>query len=436
MELQIQSSTTLNHDHDHPNSTPSKLPLSIFDLFALNFHTAYLLFFNPPTSPNTNIIQALSKTLTHFPTLSGHLDTTTNPSHPCILLSSDTSGVLLIQASTTSKLEDLSPFDPSPEFNILHPCLQNPHHLLQVQLTRFSCGGLALGVTVHHRVADGHSMSSFFTAWGDMLRSHFIKHLPLFDRSLFIPRRPPRCEYDHRGFEFLPVPPDHTGFPESPINVEQKKITNIKLHYSSEFITTKLKAPMREKHTSFEALLAHLWRKISVARRLETNQKTQVSISVNGRRRLRPPVTDEFFGNLVLAAYPSATVGEILEGGVEVAARLIRNAVKKIGDDYFRSVIDFRALHEEEELVPVFEALGNVLSPNLEADSWLGLGFERVNMGGAGGGLRACMPAWIPAEGIIIFVPTVSGDDGGVDVVVTLFEEHVRVLKEISHSLD
>ncbi|KAK8970861.1 Agmatine coumaroyltransferase-2 [Platanthera guangdongensis] len=412
---------------------PLVLPLTIFDRFASNIHIAVLFAFSPPTPTNIDLIESLSKTLLlHFPTLGGRLGGTAE--NPTLVLGDGGGGALLVEAEVDSNLDDHMPLCPSPDLVRLHPSTVEASHLLQVQLNRFRCGGLIVGVTAHHRVADGQSMSTFYTSWGKMSRGIPVKPVPNTDQSWLKTRFPPKCEFEHWGAEFSPIQTmSNCNFLLHPSFVDQESTSNIMLHYSHEFINSELKAGLKEKMTTFQVLLGHVWRKIIMARALGRSEETMIRVSVNGRPRLRPPVAGEFIGNLVLNAYPSADAGELIEGGLERAARIIGDAVKRIDDKYFQSFIDFGEVYKDEKLVPIYDMYGNYLSPNLEVDSWLGFQFEDVDFGG-GGALCAFLPTWVPMDGLVILLPSLS-EDGGVDVVVALLKEHANILKTISHSL-
>ncbi|KAM0951022.1 putative putrescine N-hydroxycinnamoyltransferase [Dioscorea sansibarensis] len=432
MEVKVTSSII----HTSPISQPSHVPLTIFDSFALNLHIAVLYAFTPPTSTNADIISGLFKTLVHFPTLTANL-TTDSHGHPSLTVGGPDGGALAVEATVSSKLEDHLPLTPSPDFRLLHPEVKDSKHLLQVQLNRFQCGGLVIGVTAHHRVADGQSMSIFFTAWGKMVRGVPIDPLPVYDQSWLKPRDPPLVQYDHWGTDFIPLSPQPNEFSVTPVYADPSEITNLTLHFSPEFImklkdqTNKLST---EKHTTFETLAGYLWRKVTIARQLDDEEGTLLTMSVNGRRRLQPPVPPEFFGNLVLNAYSKAKARELVKGGVATAAGIVRQAVRATGDDYFRSFIDLAEVYRDRDLVPCFEKDGNVLSPNMEVDSWLGLGFDKVDFGG-GGKLRGISLTWVPVEGLSILIPSLS-QDGGVDVFVSLLEKDAVRFRKISHSLD
>ncbi|CAL9151305.1 unnamed protein product [Musa hybrid cultivar] len=430
MEVQVRSSAVLALGD--PNTEPREVPLTIFDRFACDIHIAVLYAFTAPTPSNADIVEGLSETLAHFPMLAAQLGHDCG-GRPCLMVGGGGGGVLVVEATVSSTLAEHMPLEPSPDLLLLHPRTEDAAHLLLVQLNRFRCGGLVVGLSAHHKVADGQSMSAFLVAWGQAVRGIPIDPLPLYDRSWLKPRVPPRCEFQHWGLDFMPITPRDDEFASHNNLVEPSRITNILLRYSSEFITGKLKAETKAKYTTFETLLAHVWRKITAARGLEGGEETTIRVTVNGRRRLKPPVSDHYFGNLVLNAYPRSTAEMLARGGLEEAAKVVHEAIARTSGDYVQSMVDLGDMYGDEELVPVYGTEGNVLSPLVDAESWLRLRFEDVDFGG-GGKLCAFLPTWVALEGLVIFIPVV-GEGGGVDVMVSLLREHAEVLKRISHSL-
>ncbi|PKA51806.1 Agmatine coumaroyltransferase-2 [Apostasia shenzhenica] len=423
MEVQLQRSFTI--PSPPKNTDPTELPLTVFDRFASNIYIAVLFAFSPPTPTNSHLIGALSETLhLHFPSFTARL----TPSH--LVLAADPGGALVVEAAVASSLEYHLPLLPSPEFALLHPPTEGASHLLQVQLNRFRCGGLVVGISAHHRIADGQTMSAFYVAWGRISRGLPVDPVPTYDLSWLTPRSPAKLEFEHWGTEFI-ADDDLSVHPNN--FIDPGETSNVLLQYSEDYITTKLKLELKGKFSTFEVLLGHLWRKITQARGLAAGEETMIRVSVNGRQRLRPPVPKEFIGNLVMNAYPTAKAGDLIAGGLASAAQIIRLAVRRIDDGYIRSFIDFGEVHKEEDLVPVYDRYGNLLSPNLEVDSWLGFEFQEVDFGG-GGALRAFLPTWVPMDGLVILLPR-FGEGGGVDVVVALTKEHAENLKKISHSL-
>ena len=107
------------------------------------------------------------------------------------------------------------PRKPTPAFLKLHPDLEGElEEVVQVQLTRFACGSLAVGLTSNHAVAKGHATNDFLVAWGRASCGCAIGQslpLPHNHPDLFWQRDPPHVEFEHRGVEYhRPMPnPNH-----------------------------------------------------------------------------------------------------------------------------------------------------------------------------------------------------------------------------------
>uniref|UniRef100_A0A0D3GCW4 Uncharacterized protein n=1 Tax=Oryza barthii TaxID=65489 RepID=A0A0D3GCW4_9ORYZ len=63
---------------------------------------------------------------------------------------------------------------------------------LSLQLVRFACGGFSLTVATNHLLADGRAFIVLLNALGEMVREGRLTSEPLLDRSLLMPRSPPR----------------------------------------------------------------------------------------------------------------------------------------------------------------------------------------------------------------------------------------------------
>ncbi|KAK1279249.1 Agmatine coumaroyltransferase-2 [Acorus gramineus] len=422
--MEITKTTILKPPTTSPNS---KVPLTIFDRAAFDLHVAVLYAFRPPMPSNATLISALSATLFHFPHLAGTLSVDpTNHNLPCIYLNN--AGALVVETHLPITLSDQLPLldRPSPDLARLHPSTQGDvPHLLQIQLNRYACGGLVIGQTAHHQVADGQSMSAFFRIWAELARAPTrapSPPLPFHDRaSVSVPRDPPRVEFNHREIEFK--------------NDKPSSVESLSVRYSAEFVSA-LKMKAAERCSTFECLLAHTWKKITAARGLEKGTTTRVRLAVNGRARMREPgVPMEYFGNLVLWAYPEMRVEELMKGGYARAVKAIREAVTHVDDAYFKSFVDFGEVvaKEEEVLVASAPEAGSVLCPDLEVDSWLMFRFHELDFG-SGGPCAFLLPV-LPVEGLLVFIPSCK-EVGGVDVFLALEHEHGRRFMEIYHYID
>uniref|UniRef100_A0A453IY08 Anthranilate N-benzoyltransferase protein 1 n=1 Tax=Aegilops tauschii subsp. strangulata TaxID=200361 RepID=A0A453IY08_AEGTS len=303
--------------------------------------------------------------------------------------------------------------------------------LLQIQLNRYKCGGLVVGICSHHQAADGHSMSMFFTAWATAVREgkDFTTPAPFLDRArTSVPRSTPTPVFDHRSREFT------CGDGDTYAVVPMDRIRNLTLHFTAEFVAD-LKARVGARCSRFQCLLAHVWKKITAARDQKPEEFTKVRVAVNCRGRADPPVPMDFFGNMVLWAFPRLQVRDVLNSSYGSVVGVIRDAVARIDDEYVQSLVDFGGVADTngEELFATAATAGTMFCPDAEVDSWLGFRFHQLDFGT--GAPSAFIPPDLPIEGLMVFVPSCKAN-GGVDLFMAVAEEHVAAFEQICCSFD
>ncbi|CAL4935186.1 unnamed protein product [Urochloa decumbens] len=448
MKVKITSSKVVKPAYGGGGAAPStaeSVPLNVFDKVTYDVHIAVIYAFRPPNPPNAALEQGLARALAVYREWAGRLGDGPD-GRPAVLLND--AGVRLVEAAVDAPLARSMPFKPSPELLRLHPSIDGPvAELVQVQLTRFACGSLVVGFTAHHRVADGQATGNFLVAWGLATRRLPVAPLPVCDRATrFRPRDPPLVEFPHRGAEYHHLPA--AGEEEEIGGAAHDKIKVHKVLFTKEFVA-RLKArassglppppataaqQQRRGYSTFESVVGHLWRAVTAARGLGAGEHTRLRISVNGRSRMRPPVPREYFGNMVLWAFPRADAGDLVSRPVHHAAGVIRAAVSRVDDAYFRSFVDFASSGAVEGggLEPTADESQVVLCPDLEVDSWLGISFYDVDFGG--GCPFYFMPSYLPMEGTMFLLPSFLGD-GGIEAYVSLFEGHLEVFKRICYNI-
>ncbi|XP_062209389.1 putrescine hydroxycinnamoyltransferase 3-like [Phragmites australis] len=445
MKVKIESSKIVKpvYDVGIAPSTAKSVPLNVFDRVTYDTHIAVIYAFRPPNPPNAALEQGLARALAVYRECAGQLGDGPD-GRPAVLLNDR--GARFVEANVDVPLDGSMPFKPAPELLRLHPSIDGlVEELVQVQLTRFSCGSLVVGFTSHHHVADGQATSNFLVAWGLASRQlPTMGPLPVCDRATrFPPRDKPLVEFPHRGTEYY-LPAKKRGEDEGDEElggVAHDKIKVHKVHFSKEFVT-RLKArassglPLQQRrgYSTFESVVGHLWRTVTAARGLGAGETTKLRISVNGRTRMRPPVPRDYFGNMVLWAFPRSDAGELVSRTVQHAADLIHRAVARVDDAYFRSFIDFASSGavEAEGLAPTADESQVVLCPDLEMDSWLGINFYDLDFGG--GSPFYFMPSYLPMEGTLFLVPSFLGD-GSIEAYVSLFEGHLEEFKKTCYNI-
>ncbi|RLN03723.1 hypothetical protein C2845_PM13G05380 [Panicum miliaceum] len=288
--------------------------------------------------------------------------------------------------------------------------------VLQVKLNRYKCGGLIIGILTHHRVSDGQSFSSFLAKWAMHVRADhndgdFAAPPPFLDRAATaVPRSPPMPVFDHRSVEFNAGDDGHGSRSYAAIPTE--KIKNLTVSFTAQFVAAvKLKARVgggaAARCSTFQCLLAHVWKKVTAARGLSPGDFTQVKVAVNCTRRAELPVPADFLGNMVLWAFPRLRVGELLTSSYGRVVTAIRDAVARVDAE--------------------------VLCPDLEVDSWLGFQFHQTDFGT--GPPCAFLAPDIPVDGLMVFVPSGTAR-GGVDLFIGLVEGHIKEFHKICYVLD
>ncbi|XP_066396334.1 putrescine hydroxycinnamoyltransferase 3-like [Miscanthus floridulus] len=400
-------------------SADEYIPLSIFDSVTYKMQMAIIYAFPPPAPPSTATIEnGLAAVLAEYRVFAGQLGEAPDGT-PAVLLNDR--GARFVEASVDANLVDMAPAKPTPELLRLHPDLEEElQEVVLLQLTRFRCGSLAVGFTSNHVVADGHATSIFLVAWGRATRGLPPVH---HQAGLFKPSASPRVDFDHRSREwYRPSPAEKHGHGCGEGAVEN--IVIHKAHLTKDFFAV-LRARASEGRgrpfSRFETILAHLSRTMS-----------QIRLSVDGRHRL--VLLAEYFGNLVLRAFPTATVVDLLGRPLKHAAQSIHDAVARADGAYFQSFVDFASSGAvEKEGLETTAVLKDVLCPDLEVDSWLTFPFYELDFGA--GSPSYFMPSYFPTEGMLFLVPSYLGD-GSVDAFVPVFEHNLEAFKQCCYSME
>ncbi|GJN34509.1 hypothetical protein PR202_gb23174 [Eleusine coracana subsp. coracana] len=440
MEVKMLSSKQVKPSYPagapRPDTT-EHVPSSVFDKATYHMQMAIIYAFSPPGPSAADIERGLAEVLGAYRLFAGQVRPGPDGA-PGVLLNDH--GARLVEASVDAPLVDIAPTKPSPAVLQLHPDLEAEtiEEVVQVQLTRFACGSLAVGFTANHAVADGHATSDFLVAWGRAARGLPVGPAPPHHHAdLFPPRYPPRLEFEHRGAEYRrPSGPLAAAAGHGHHNNSRNNVGIHKAHFTKDFIAG-LRAKASEGRgrpfSRFETILAHLWRTITRARGLANpNQPSTIRVSVDGRPRLAAP--PGYFGNLVLWAFPTATVGDLLNRPLKHAAQVIHDAVARVDRGYFQSFVDFASSGEvEKEGLEKTAVLKDALCPDLEVDSWLTFPFYELDFGA--GCPTYFMPSYFPTEGMLFLVPSYLGD-GSVDAFVPVFEHNLEAFKQCCYSTD
>ncbi|GLJ52415.1 hypothetical protein SUGI_1114960 [Cryptomeria japonica] len=386
------------------NSTPyHQLWVSNIDLVMVRVHSAIAYIYRRPPNGDSNVAEilkdALSKVLVDFYPLAGRLIVDASGR---IAVDCNGEGALFVEAMTNSSIDDFGDFTSPSQLTTLVPSATYENGftkspLLMIQVTKFKCGGLALGTGIQHILSDGASSLHFVNSWCDVARGLQVHLLPQIDRSTLRARNPPRVSFPHE--EFAPPP---TLLQEK----DDEKATVGRFNLSKEQVSAlKAKArdnPLNKTYSTFVSLAAHIWKCCTVARGLVENQRCKLHIPVDGRDRLcKPPLPCGYFGNTIYMATLTDIAGEIVSNPLWYSAEKIHESISKIDDGYLRSGLDFLEL--QPDLNAVVRRNDMYKCPNMVINSWTCLPFYDADFGWG----RPTMmgPPGTPPDGICRILP-------------------------------
>uniref|UniRef100_A0ACD5T9I0 Uncharacterized protein n=1 Tax=Avena sativa TaxID=4498 RepID=A0ACD5T9I0_AVESA len=228
--------------------------------------------------------------------------------------------------------------------------------VLSAQVTELA-DGVFIGVSLNHSVGDGFVFWEFFNAWSEINRgggggsiSELSEISARVQRRWFIdasrvPIPLPFRKLQHVVRRFEPPKVQECFFTFSGASVKE-----LKAKANDEMAGTATAAI-----SSLQALLAHLWRAVSRARRLPPGQETSYSLAIGCRGRVHgiPP---GYMGNALVPGRASCTVGDILDRGLGWTAWQLNRAVASFDEAATREWL------ESWSREPQFRYFGSLMS--------------------------------------------------------------------------
>ncbi|XP_068328001.1 stemmadenine O-acetyltransferase-like [Pyrus communis] len=414
MQMKIE---IVSEDQCKPSSpTPDHLKsykLSLLDQIAPIFYVPVVLFYSAPENiDDTTIVdrlkKSLSETLTCFYPLAGRIEG--NASVDC-----EDGGVVFTKARAHIQLSEILK---TPEMDLVQQLLPlDPYNIrtdkavaaMAVQLNCFDCGGMAIGICLSHKIADGATLSSFLDAWATRSRGISENITPSLNSATMFPPR------------------DKEIFMPSNLIKRENIVTKRFVFDASSLAKLKVKASKGlcaddRAPTRVEALTALLC-KSSMNAKNGTLGKGRPSMAishvVNLRERMAPPLPEHSFGNIWRFAVASIMNDESNPELHDFVVRL-RKAIRKIDDDYVRKLQGEDGFtHASEPLKETSELVSEGEVEFFRFSSWIRFSLYNTDFGW-GKPTWACIPN-VPMKNVVILLSSSSGD--GIEAWVTLDEE-------------
>lgn len=334
-------------------------------------------------------------------------------------------------------------------------------------------GGFVICVSKHHFVLDGNAVSKLIKWWFKKARSYSTeqrmadleivpesKMMALHDKSSLLLERQVEPQ-EHLEWKSVPgSPPTVFGIipPSNTLRFFMNFLPGFMIPKIDNAIFHLRPSALRELHADIskhanikistnDAVCALLWRCLTRARLYAGNAKsnTQTSslaMAVNGRRKLSPPLADEYFGNCVFFAPSSVPIPILTSDDLvslsNVAVAIRESLLTKTSDTWLRSSLQLAAAQSRiTEMVMAFKFfMGN----DLMVTSWeryfdsledldVGCGaFRRLRLpdGGAFDGMVMVLPAYGMRDRAADVGTTYPG---GLEISVDLLHAPMELLK-------
>ncbi|WVZ96085.1 hypothetical protein U9M48_041767 [Paspalum notatum var. saurae] len=410
--------------------------LSNLDLAARRGYTPTVYFFRPngerePPAGSSffaaDVVKAsLARALVAFYPLAGRLGV---DAAGRVQVDCTGNGATFVTARSSYALDDLMrEFVPCREMRDLlvppTPAPNPPCALLFVQVTYLRCGGVVLGLAMHHSVCDARGAAHFLETWAGIARGDAADAAvpPLFNYALLAarPSRSRAVAYDHPEYKPEPEPVDAVAasdYASAIITVTKAQVGALKARCPGA--------------STFRSVVALVWQCVCRAQALPPEAETRLYSMIDMRARLDPPLPPEYFGNAVVRTSVAASAGEVTSNPVGHAARRAL-AVTSQGGDYARSLVDYLEGVDVTNL-----PRSGISRAHLRAISWVGMSLYKADFGW---GPPAFMgPALMYYSGFVYVMNAAGmGKDGDLAVVLSLEPESMPEFrnvfaKEIAH---
>nr|KJB71596.1 hypothetical protein B456_011G132100 [Gossypium raimondii] len=437
MEITIKESAIVRPAEDTPKRS---LWNSNLDIVMTRYHLPTIYYYKPNGSSDffdtCRLKEALSKILVPFYPIAGRLGYDENGRLEIIC---NGEGVLFVEAETTSVMEHLiGDFTENHQVLSLVPKVDysegiSSYPLIVLQVTKFKCGGVCLGVGIQHTLGDGAAALHFINSWADTSRGLTPAIAPFIDRTLLRARDPPTPKLHH--VEYDPSPALMSASKSQSDDHKPSIVSTLELT-ADQLNTLKAKAKVANanggvKYSSFNILAAHIWRCVSKARGLPADQDTKLYFPVDGRYRLDPPLPPGYFGNVIFTTALIAQAGDLETESFTDTIKRIHERLNQINDEYLRSAIDY--IEKVPDLNTLVRGPHTFRCPNLVVVPWNWLPIYEADFGW---GCPIYMgPGNVVQEGKIYILPS-PVNDGSLSLATRLETPHMKAFEKLLYEFE
>ncbi|XP_031113693.1 methanol O-anthraniloyltransferase-like isoform X2 [Ipomoea triloba] len=355
-----------------PTPKEKKALSDLDDQASLRYQMPGLLFYENKESmlgrdPATVIKEGLAKALVFYYPLAGRLFQGPNKK---LIVDCNGEGALFLKAEANIALHKLGDFihSPSPYLSKLLYNVPGSEGitgcpLLLIQVTRFTCGGIALGVRFNHTMVDGYGIVLFLKALCELAQGGSTPSvLPVWDREMLSATANPNPTCSHSVYE---APCFRNNFKLFDLEWWANKIFNVEKLASQPlyFFSPKILKPILVRSAfiigpkEIQAL-----RDQAIAQDYDMRQRSLAGL------KLSPG----YYGNAIVMQSATSIAKLLCDSPITYAIQLIREAKNKVNADYVKSVIDFMVTRGR----PRMSVLRNMLVSDISR-----IGMEKIDFG-------------------------------------------------------
>ncbi|GAB2227767.1 hypothetical protein Droror1_Dr00009594 [Drosera rotundifolia] len=397
--------------------------LCFLDQFMPALYTTIILFYNTSNAHDKvlQLKESLSQTLTKFYPLAGKIyedNIVIDCNDEGIPFSVAHADFSLLEFLKEPNVQLLQHFLPSKRVPT-KPITELP--LLTIQVTVFTCGGLAIGGCFNHKILDGASIGCFLKNWAATLRGHDVGVVcPDFVAG----------SKDFPPIENIPSPGKKQLI--SPITYDSCKLRWYVFDQSAiQALKTEARSEKVPNPTRVEVVSAFMWKHLTAKSKYLNNVSTSMdektsllSLAVNLRKHALSPNLKNSIGNLMLPTYATISSHQIGEE-LNVIIGKVHEAISRVDEEYVRK------LHGEDGMKMMWESVelwSHDRETRFMCSSWCNLGIDDADFGWG-------KPLWVSPWGepedlerhLLVLMDRNGG--GGIEAWIVLQEQEIVALE-------
>ncbi|KAH9328831.1 hypothetical protein KI387_000939, partial [Taxus chinensis] len=269
-------------------------------------------------------------------------------------------GAVFVEAmadTDLSVLQDSDEYNPSLQqliFTVPMETNIEDLHLLSVQVTSFTCGGFAVGISCYHSICDGKGLGQFLKGMSEISRGALKPSLePIWNREMVKPEDLMYLQFYH--IEVIPRPLEFEKIVQTSIIINIETINCIKQCMMEE---------CKENFSTFEIVAALIWLAKTKSFQIPDSENVKLMFAVDMRTSFDPPLPKGYYGNVIGIAGAIDNVKELLSGSILRALIIIQKTIFSLKDNFISrrlmkpSTLDVNMKHENVVLLGDWRNLG------------------------------------------------------------------------------